>query len=199
MAEEQVEVETIETPAVEQEETVAGEDETLNEPLSNDEEAQEQLGEEQQDTQNEQLGEDGEPVDEDTDKSTDLIEAEDEEKPEEKVVLDPHEAEYQEQLARNRERNQQQLTEKNEDNRSYYTNTEKEQRVLDYVDNFDRQYQLLFPHRKALVMNMKNEFDSVKVLLISLYTLEICLHDYPTNSASLQGALRLHRLFTLCR
>jgi hypothetical protein len=177
----------------EQDETFAVEEEpsTLNEPSSNDDDTQQEQyqleDEEQLNSRNEEQeqGEGIETHEEEPNISSDLI-ATDQEKIESKVdiAVDPHEAEYQEQLQRNREKNQEQLTEKTEERLSYYTNTEKEQRVLDYVENFDRQYQLLFPHRKALVMNMKNEFDSVKV--------STSTHNFRNSFARLSDRLNFH-------
>lgn len=79
-------------------------------------------------------------------------------------LQDSHENAYKEQVKKRRAAMHSQLTEKTTQKLSYYTNTEKENRVLDYVENFNRQYQLLFPHRKPLLLNMPNEYKEYKVL-----------------------------------
>lgn len=110
--------------------------------------------------------EDAENIDENADvKNEDGSHQEDgvHEPPQEGNPVDYHEALYQEQKRKDRELLIQELTEKSSEMTAYFENTEKEQKVLDYVDNFNRQYQLLFPHRKTLLLNMKNEFNTVKV------------------------------------
>ncbi|KAL3898185.1 MAG: hypothetical protein SGCHY_002920 [Lobulomycetales sp.] len=109
--------------------------------------------------------EDAENIDENADvKNEDGSHQEDgvHEPPQEGNPVDYHEALYQEQKRKDRELLIQELTEKSSEMTAYFENTEKEQKVLDYVDNFNRQYQLLFPHRKTLLLNMKNEFNTVK-------------------------------------
>lgn len=73
-----------------------------------------------------------------------------------------HEAQYSEQRRKKKELLRQQLTDKARISPSYYTISPKENVVLHYVDNFNRQYKQLYPGRKELLLCPENEF-GVKV------------------------------------
>ena len=61
-----------------------------------------------------------------------------------------------------------QLTDRSTAPISYYKNNEKEIAVLDCVDNFNRQYSLLFPGRKTLFLAIENEFNLKKFVCTTI-------------------------------
>ena len=76
--------------------------------------------------------------------------------------FNPHESTYNEQLTTTRLSILKSLLDPEKSSKSYTMNTKKESLVLEYVDNFLRQYTLLYPGRKDLLVAVPNEF-GVKV------------------------------------
>ncbi|KAI8610112.1 hypothetical protein BC830DRAFT_1147299 [Chytriomyces sp. MP71] len=76
--------------------------------------------------------------------------------------LDAHELYYLEQKEKRKRAVQQTLLDKNKVRSSYYSISRKEKLVLQYVDNFNRQYVQLYPGRKDLLTTPPNEFDVKK-------------------------------------
>jgi hypothetical protein len=72
--------------------------------------------------------------------------------------LDQHEIDYLEQREKRRNQLQLQLLDKTKIPPSYYSLSKKETMVLEYVDNFNRQYLQLYPGRKELLLCPTNEF-----------------------------------------
>jgi hypothetical protein len=74
------------------------------------------------------------------------------------------EAQYQKDLEHQKLTTMQYVLDKSKWPVSYWENTPKEKVVLEYVSNFNRQYVQLYPGRKELILEPRNEFD-VKVSL----------------------------------
>ncbi|KAJ3065432.1 hypothetical protein HDU98_011207, partial [Podochytrium sp. JEL0797] len=85
-----------------------------------------------------------------------------------KDAIDAHEAFYQEQKEKRKKALQQQLLDKSKVRSSYYTCSKKETTVLQYVENFNRQYAQLYPGRKDLFLCPLNEFDIRKFVCTSI-------------------------------
>lgn len=85
-----------------------------------------------------------------------------EEKTQEADIIDENERKYLDQLEKLKEMTKQQLLDKKKVPASYYTDSKKERIILQYVENFKRQYSLLYPGRKELLLSPPNEF-GVKV------------------------------------
>lgn len=73
-------------------------------------------------------------------------------------VYDQHELEFQAEQTRRREFLKGELLDKTKAHASYYTTSKKEQWVLDFVANFNRQYTQLYPGRKELLLCPPNHF-----------------------------------------
>jgi hypothetical protein len=69
------------------------------------------------------------------------------------------------QFAQQKQQLSQELLDKTKMPASYWSNTEKEVQVLQYVDNFNRQYKQLYPGRKELLLTPDNEF-GIKVCVL---------------------------------
>ncbi|KAI9350126.1 hypothetical protein BDR26DRAFT_851892 [Obelidium mucronatum] len=81
---------------------------------------------------------------------------------------DAHEQFYLEQKEKRKKALQQQLLDKSKVRPSYYTCSKKETIVLQYVENFNRQYVQLYPGRKDLFLCPFNEFDVKKFVCTSI-------------------------------
>ncbi|KAJ3026471.1 UNVERIFIED_CONTAM: hypothetical protein HDU68_005603 [Siphonaria sp. JEL0065] len=81
---------------------------------------------------------------------------------------DAHEQFYLEQKEKRKKALQQQLLDKTKVRSSYYTCSKKETIVLQYVENFNRQYVQLYPGRKDLFLCPANEFDVKKFVCTSI-------------------------------
>ncbi|KAJ3221485.1 hypothetical protein HK099_003463 [Clydaea vesicula] len=95
--------------------------------------------------------------------------------------IDPHEMQYLEQKQKKKESLKQSLTDVANCSKSYYEISEKEQIVLNYVDNFNRQYTHLFPGRKALLLSPPNEFGVKKFICTTIRPTQLPykeLYDY---------------------
>ncbi|KAJ3109852.1 hypothetical protein HDU97_000082 [Phlyctochytrium planicorne] len=95
--------------------------------------------------------------------------------------LDQHEIEFQEQQEKRRKALEQQLLDKTKIPESYYTLSKKEELVLKYVENFNRQYVQLYPGRKELFLCPANEFGIKKFVCTTLRPTQLPfkeLYDY---------------------
>ena len=77
--------------------------------------------------------------------------------PEVVLLPDVHEVFYREELERKKAAIKASLTDRSKVSPTYYTNGKKEMLVLEYVDNFNRQYAQLYPGRKELMLCPPNE------------------------------------------
>ncbi|KAI9017013.1 hypothetical protein BC832DRAFT_4135 [Gaertneriomyces semiglobifer] len=94
---------------------------------------------------------------------------------------DPHEAEFREQQQRKRDMLIKELLDKSRFPSSYYTNTPKEEQILEFVDNFNRQYTQLYPGRKELLLSPPNHFGTKKFVCTSIRQSQLPyreLYDY---------------------
>jgi hypothetical protein len=89
------------------------------------------------------------------------------------------------------------------------TNTKKELLVVQYVERFRSQFETVYPHRRALYQNPKNEAD-VEVFSTHLpfksdqmnslaYRTEIRVYNDSTNSIAVQGFLQSSWMRSVCR
>ncbi|KAJ3378839.1 hypothetical protein HDU84_007250 [Entophlyctis sp. JEL0112] len=95
--------------------------------------------------------------------------------------IDQQEILYQEQKEKRKKLLQQQLLDKSKVRSSYYTCSKKENIVLQYIENFNRQYMQLFPGRKDLFLCPVNEFDVKKFVCTSIRPTQLAfkeLYDY---------------------
>lgn len=69
-----------------------------------------------------------------------------------------HESRYLRDLARKKADLKTQLLDKSKIPTSYYVNSKHEKMVLEYADNFHRQYTQLYPGRKEVLLSPTNEF-----------------------------------------
>eukprot|EP00842_Homolaphlyctis_polyrhiza_P004040 jgi/Hompol1/4637/HPOL_001817-RA len=95
--------------------------------------------------------------------------------------VDRHEQQYIEQMERRKATLKQQLQDKKKVLPSYYTNSRKEQLILQYVDNFNRQYCQLYPGRKELFLSPPNEFSLKKFVCTTIRATQLPykeLYDY---------------------
>ncbi|KAJ3080287.1 hypothetical protein HK102_003163, partial [Quaeritorhiza haematococci] len=96
-------------------------------------------------------------------------------------LLDEHEQKYREQLAERRDAILKQVLDRGKAHVSYYQNSAKELLVLQYVENFKRQYAQLFPGRKELLLYPPNEFGIRKFICTTLRPTQLPykeLYDY---------------------
>nr|KAJ3422211.1 hypothetical protein HK105_000709 [Polyrhizophydium stewartii] len=106
-------------------------------------------------------------------------------------VNDQHERHYIEQMERRKNMLRQQLLDKKKVPASYHTNSHKEQLILQYVENFNRQYCQLYPGRKELLLCPPNEFGiKPKALVSPTYTLRIQSGNCFDMSVLLSSLLR---------
>ncbi|KAI8925801.1 hypothetical protein BC831DRAFT_459481 [Entophlyctis helioformis] len=101
-------------------------------------------------------------------------------------AVDQHEQQYIEQMARRKHNLRQQLLDKKKVPASYYTNSPKEQIILQYVDNFSRQYCQLYPGRKELLLSPPNEFGIKKFVSTTIRPTQLPykeLYDYRSCAA----------------
>ncbi|KAJ3291052.1 hypothetical protein HDU79_002720 [Rhizoclosmatium sp. JEL0117] len=82
--------------------------------------------------------------------------------------MDEHEILYQEQKEKRKRSLHLQLLDKTKVRSSYYTCSKKEILILQYVENFNRQYVQLYPGRKDLLLCPFNEFDVRKFVCTSI-------------------------------
>ena len=80
------------------------------------------------------------------------------------TILDKHESDFLEQQEKRKARLCETWTDKSKLPESYYKNSKKEELVLAYVDNFNRQYTHLYPGRKELILTPPNEV-GLKVII----------------------------------
>ncbi|KAJ3300534.1 hypothetical protein HK104_010476 [Borealophlyctis nickersoniae] len=95
--------------------------------------------------------------------------------------FDQHEAEYLAEKARRKEMMEQQLLDRSKVPKSYYTNSKKETMVLQFVENFSRQYRQLYPGRKELLLCPKNHFGVKKFVCTTIRPTQLPykeLYDY---------------------
>lgn len=95
--------------------------------------------------------------------------------------LDDHEIEYLKQRAQRKQQLQQTLLDPINVPKSYTSNSKKEETVLEFVDNFKRQYIQLFPGRKELLLSPTNEFQIKKFICTSIRPTQLPfkeLYDY---------------------
>ncbi|KAJ3219909.1 hypothetical protein HDU67_008438 [Dinochytrium kinnereticum] len=124
-----------------------------------------------------------EPVEGVEEEEEEQEEVENQEQPSEKqtAYLDQHELDYQEQQERRRKALEQQLLDKTKIPESYYTISKKEDLILKYVENFDRQYVQLYPGRKELLLCPANEFGVKKFVCTTIRPTQLPfkeLYDY---------------------
>ncbi|KAI8843848.1 hypothetical protein BJ741DRAFT_589388 [Chytriomyces cf. hyalinus JEL632] len=82
--------------------------------------------------------------------------------------VDIHEQYYIEQKEKRKKALQQQLLDRTRVRSSYYTTSRKEALVLQYVENFNRQYVQLYPARKDLFLTPANEFNVNKFVCTTI-------------------------------
>ncbi|KAJ3246304.1 hypothetical protein HDU78_007388 [Chytriomyces hyalinus] len=82
--------------------------------------------------------------------------------------VDIHEQYYIEQKEKRKKALQQQLLDRTRVRSSYYTTSRKEALVLQYVENFNRQYVQLYPARKDLFLTPTNEFNVKKFVCTTI-------------------------------
>ncbi|KAJ3415919.1 hypothetical protein HDV05_003760 [Chytridiales sp. JEL 0842] len=95
--------------------------------------------------------------------------------------LDQHEIDFLEQREKRKKQLQQQLLDPTKVPASYHTLSKKESMVLDYVDNFNRQYVQIYPGRKELFLCPINEFDVKKFVCTTIRPTQLPfkeLYDY---------------------
>ena len=74
-------------------------------------------------------------------------------------VLHKHEDYYTDQQRQQKQEAHNWLTDKSNVRSSYFTNSVKEDMILKYAENFNRQYKQLYPGRKELFLMLPNEFE----------------------------------------
>ncbi|KAJ3320817.1 hypothetical protein HDV06_004828 [Boothiomyces sp. JEL0866] len=72
--------------------------------------------------------------------------------------VEQHEQQYIDQEEARREKIKQKLLDKSQVPKSYYSNSARENLILQYIENFDRQYTQIYPGRKTLALHRENEF-----------------------------------------
>ncbi|KAJ3271632.1 hypothetical protein HDV01_006502 [Terramyces sp. JEL0728] len=88
--------------------------------------------------------------------------------------VEQHEQQYIDQDEERREKIKQKLLDKSLVPKSYYSNSAREILILQYVENFDRQYTQIYPGRKTLALHRENEFGiRPRVLPSPTYTVGI--------------------------
>ncbi|KAJ3116479.1 hypothetical protein HDU96_009564 [Phlyctochytrium bullatum] len=95
--------------------------------------------------------------------------------------IDHHEIDYQEQQEKRKRALEQQLLDKSKVPASYYTLSKKEEMILKYVENFNRQYVQLYPGRKELFLCPANEFGIKKFVCTTVRPTQLPfkeLYDY---------------------
>ncbi|KAJ3367026.1 hypothetical protein GGF32_000087 [Allomyces javanicus] len=90
---------------------------------------------------------------------------------------DRHEQAHLDAVQQRRELKRRELLDKSKLPASYWANSAKEDRALHYVDNFRRQYQTLFPHRKDLFLTPENEFGVKKCVCTTIRPSQLGLKD----------------------
>ncbi|KNE56166.1 hypothetical protein AMAG_02001 [Allomyces macrogynus ATCC 38327] len=90
---------------------------------------------------------------------------------------DRHEQQHLDAVQQRRELKRRELLDKIKLPASYWSNSAKEDRALHYVDNFRRQYQTLFPHRKDLFLTPENEFGVKKCVCTTIRPSQLGLKD----------------------
>jgi hypothetical protein len=100
--------------------------------------------------------------------------------------LEHHEKTYIGQQQTRREQIQQWLVDTRNVPQSYYTNSAKEILLLQYADNFIRQYTQLYPGRKELLLSPPNEFGIKKFISSTIRPTQLPfkeVYDYRTCAA----------------
>ncbi|KAJ3328293.1 hypothetical protein HDU76_010208 [Blyttiomyces sp. JEL0837] len=95
--------------------------------------------------------------------------------------IDRHELEYLEQKEKRKKLLQGALLDKTKVPASYYTTSKKESLILQYVENFNRQYVQLYPGRKELLLCPENEFAVKKFVCTTIRPCQLPfkeLYDY---------------------
>lgn len=82
--------------------------------------------------------------------------------------LDQHEVQYLEQVEKRKKMLHSQLVDKTKVSASYYTTSKKEAMILQYVENFNRQYTQIFTSRKELILCPENEFGIKKFVCTTI-------------------------------
>ncbi|KND01180.1 uncharacterized protein SPPG_04271 [Spizellomyces punctatus DAOM BR117] len=96
-------------------------------------------------------------------------------------LYDQHERQFQEQQRQRWQLLEKELLDKDKVPTSYYTTSKKEQLVLEFVANFNRQYTQLFPGRKELLLCPPNHFGIKKFVCTTLRPTKLPyreLYDY---------------------
>ncbi|KAH6601754.1 hypothetical protein BASA61_001781 [Batrachochytrium salamandrivorans] len=99
----------------------------------------------------------------------------------EKDSLDKHEQYYLEKLELRKNMLKLQHLDKKSLSPSYYSNSPKEKLILQYIDNFNRQYSQLYPGRKELLLTVPNEFGTNKFVCTTIRPTQLPykeLYDY---------------------
>ncbi|KAI8921991.1 hypothetical protein DFJ77DRAFT_444875 [Powellomyces hirtus] len=94
---------------------------------------------------------------------------------------DMHEVEFQAQQKARRQECLNELLDRSKAPASYYTTSKKETWVLEYVNNFNRQYTQLFPGRRGLLLSPPNHFGVPKFVCTTLRPTQLPyreLYDY---------------------
>ncbi|KAJ3051002.1 hypothetical protein HK097_008025 [Rhizophlyctis rosea] len=96
-------------------------------------------------------------------------------------VLEQHEIEYRKEVERKKQEMKEELLDRSKVPESYYTTSTKEGLVLQFVENFNRQYMQLYPGRKELLLCPKNHFDTKKFVCTTIRATQLPykeLYDY---------------------
>lgn len=80
------------------------------------------------------------------------------------AALEQHETEFIDQQKEMQAQLHASLTDKSKVPESYYSNSKKEELVLSFAENFNRQYSQLYPGRKELLLSPPNEMET-KVII----------------------------------
>ncbi|KAJ3176009.1 hypothetical protein HK101_010520 [Irineochytrium annulatum] len=84
------------------------------------------------------------------------------------AVADQHELDYRDQMEKRRQALEEQMLDKTKVPASYYSMSKKESLILQYVENFNRQYVQLYPGRKELLLCPENEFGVKKFVCTTI-------------------------------
>ncbi|KAI8817432.1 uncharacterized protein EV422DRAFT_622654 [Fimicolochytrium jonesii] len=90
---------------------------------------------------------------------------------------DQHEVEFQLEQKQKRESTLTELLDKTKAPLLYYTNSKKEENVLEYVANFERQYTQLFPGRRELILAPPNQFGVPKFVCTTVRATHLPYRD----------------------
>lgn len=98
--------------------------------------------------------------------------------------IEKHETEFVDQQKEKQTQLHAALTDRSKVPASYYSNSTKEELVLSFAENFNRQYTQLYPGRKELLLYSPNEMDT-KVIIFTLMALEIYIEFHSAHPTTL--------------